>query len=194
MRSWCGMVQPESLLEDLVPFMDGGPRDHHETLSHKRQRGNPLAPRQKTKVDTPPTNEPDKGKGLSEAVVAPTESIKDSSKMTSDDRELCNTEEKLSSKKRTYPPLSEEPKGDRNLLCRVGIRLPDGRRVQRHFLRTDPIQLLWSFCQSQLGEKETKAFRLTKPIPGASESLDYDSKLTFDEAGLANSMIFVTWE
>ncbi|GLU01090.1 hypothetical protein SLE2022_184160 [Rubroshorea leprosula] len=194
MRSWCGMVQPESLLEDLVPFMDGGPRVHHEMLSHKRQRGNSLAPRQKTKVDTPPTNEPDKGKGLSEAVVAPIESIKESSKMTSDDRELCNTEETLSSKKRTYPPLPEEPKGDRNLLCRVGIRLPDGHRVQRHFLRTDPIQLLWSFCQSQLGEKETKAFRLTKPIPGASESLDYDSKLTFDESGLSNSMILVTWE
>lgn len=40
-----------------------------------------------------------------------------------------------------YPPLPEEPKGNRNLLCRVGIRLPDGRRLQRNFLRSDPIQV-----------------------------------------------------
>lgn len=44
-------------------------------------------------------------------------------------------------KKPVYPPLPEEPKGDRNLVCRVGIRLPDGRRLQRNFLRSDPIQV-----------------------------------------------------
>ncbi|KAJ6689471.1 hypothetical protein OIU85_005837 [Salix viminalis] len=48
MHSWVGMVQPESLLEDLVPFMDGGPRDHHKTLSHKRLRGSSRNP-QKSK-------------------------------------------------------------------------------------------------------------------------------------------------
>ncbi|GFS38375.1 UBX domain-containing protein [Actinidia rufa] len=37
MRSWCGMIQPESLLEDLLPFMDGSPKDH-VTLSNKRPR------------------------------------------------------------------------------------------------------------------------------------------------------------
>lgn len=40
-----------------------------------------------------------------------------------------------------YPPLPEEAKGDRNLLCRVGVRLPDGRRIQRNFLRTDSTQV-----------------------------------------------------
>ena len=56
------------------------------------------------------------------------------------------------------------------------------------------LQLLWSFCYSQLGEAESKSFRLTQPIPGASKSLDYDSKLTCAESGLANSMISVAWE
>lgn len=44
-------------------------------------------------------------------------------------------------KRPTYLPLPEEPKGDRNLLCMVGIRLPDGRRIRRNFLRTDPVQV-----------------------------------------------------
>lgn len=51
----------------------------------------------------------------------------------------ANSEEKV--KPPAYLPLPEEPKGDRNLICRVGVRLPDGRRVQRNFLRTDPIQV-----------------------------------------------------
>ncbi|GLT55402.1 hypothetical protein SLA2020_285270 [Shorea laevis] len=49
MRSWCGMVQPERLLEDLLPFMDGGPKDHHITLSNKRPRESSLTSRQKSK-------------------------------------------------------------------------------------------------------------------------------------------------
>ncbi|XP_052881606.1 plant UBX domain-containing protein 7 isoform X3 [Gossypium arboreum] len=192
MRSWFGMVQPESLLEDLVQFMDGGPRDYHATLSHKRPRGSSVTPQQKIKVSTDETNE---DKEMLRAIAASMENAKDSIKTTEDDKVSSTTEEESClTKKPAYPPLPEEPKGDRNLLCRVGVRLPDGRRVQRNFLRTDPIQLLWSFCYSQLGEAESKPFRLTQPIPGASKSLDYDSKLTFEESGLANSMILVAWE
>lgn len=55
-------------------------------------------------------------------------------------------------------------------------------------------QLLWSFCSTQFEEAETRPFRLTHAIPGASKVLDYDSELTFAESGLANSMISVTWE
>lgn len=55
-------------------------------------------------------------------------------------------------------------------------------------------QLLWSFCSTHLEEAEQRPFRLTQAIPGASNVLDYDSKLTFAESGLANSMISVTWE
>lgn len=49
--------------------------------------------------------------------------------------------ETSSSGKPIYPPLPEEPKGSRELLCRVGIRLPDGRRLQRNFLRKDPVKV-----------------------------------------------------
>lgn len=45
------------------------------------------------------------------------------------------------SEKPIYPALPEEPKGDRSLLCRVRVRLPDGRTCQRNFLRSDPIQV-----------------------------------------------------
>ncbi|KAL5554127.1 hypothetical protein UlMin_041528 [Ulmus minor] len=199
MRSWNGMVQPERLLEDLLPFMDSGPKDHHVTLSHKRPRESSLAPPQKTKDDSvaaaPKTNEEDEE--VLKALAASMEAIKDTNGLNSEEKYVTPTnkdEEPCSSKKPTYLPLPEEPKADRSLLCRVGVRLPDGRRVQRSFLRSDPIQLLWSFCCSQVTEAETRPFRLTQAIPGASKTLDYDSQSTFEESGLANSIISVTWE
>lgn len=88
------------------------------------------------------TNEEDEEVQL--ALAASMASMKDPSRLTSKEKDVTTTdkkEEMCSAKKPEYPPLPEEPKGDRNLLCRVGVRLPDGRRIQRNFLRTDPIQV-----------------------------------------------------
>ncbi|KAH9658737.1 Plant UBX domain-containing protein 7 [Citrus sinensis] len=269
MRSWCGMVQPESLLEDLVPFMDGGPREQHAKVSHKRPRGSSTTPQQKnkefancilklskatfSKMAFPYSwayalDKPDiENEELLQALAASMETIKDASGVSSSDTDVASTDkdEASATEKPAYPILPEEPKVDRSLLCRVGVRLPDGRRMQRNFLRTDPIQhkhssagwfcltwkltdyaycvislkniienlpadvwwhksaflldflvlqLLWSYCYSQLEGSEMKPFRLTHAIPGATKSLDYDSKLTFEDSGLANAMISVTWE
>ncbi|KAI3996248.1 hypothetical protein MKX01_026716 [Papaver californicum] len=94
----------------------------------------------------------------------------------------------------TYPELTKEPKVDKKLLCRIGVRLPDGHRAQRSFLRTDSIQMIWSFCRSLLDEAEFPSFNLTLVIPGASKTPDYEEKLTFEESGLYNSMLSVTWD
>ncbi|KAF8040009.1 hypothetical protein BT93_B2281 [Corymbia citriodora subsp. variegata] len=192
MRSWTGMIQPESLLENLLLFLEGGPKDHHVSSSHKRPREKSLTPPQKLKDEMPKEEDGE----LQAALAASLENTEEPIKSTSEDgkTDISKEEETITRKIPAYPPLPEEPKGDRSLLCRVGVRLPDGRRVQRNFLRTDPIQLLWSFCCSQLEEAVSRPFRLAQAIPGASKSLDYDSKLTFQESGLANSMISLAWE
>ncbi|XP_021713718.1 plant UBX domain-containing protein 7-like isoform X1 [Chenopodium quinoa] len=192
MRSWSGMVHPDRLLEDLLPFMDSGPHNHHSSLSHKRPRESSNVPAQKVQGETTVDEEE-----LQRALAASMENMNHPDEIASEDKDAvtANKEEaKCSTKIPVYPPLPEEPKGDRNLLCRVGFRLPDGRRVQRNFLRTGPIQLLWSFCRSQLGEAETRPLRLTHGVLGAAKSVEYDSNLTFEESGLSNSMISVTWE
>ncbi|OIT34298.1 plant ubx domain-containing protein 7 [Nicotiana attenuata] len=79
-----------------------------------------------------------------------------------------------------YPPLPEEPKGDKNLICRVAIRLPDGRRILRNFLKIDSIKLLWSCCCVEFEEAETRPFRFRQVIPGKVKFLEYDSNLNFD--------------
>lgn len=88
---------------------------------------------------------------MSRALAASMENMEDISSVNSKDKDVIVThkeEETSSTEEPAYPPLPEEPKGDRSLLCRVGIRLPDGRRVQRNFLRTDPTQV--SLCYEAL--------------------------------------------
>uniref|UniRef100_A0A7N2LP15 UAS domain-containing protein n=1 Tax=Quercus lobata TaxID=97700 RepID=A0A7N2LP15_QUELO len=130
MRSWCGMVQTDQLLEDLLSFMDGGPKDRHIILSDKRQRESSLTPHQSCKDET---NEED-GEMI-HALAASMEGMKDLRGRTAKDKDITVTEEEktCTTKKLAYPPLPEEPKGDRNLLCRVRFHLPDGRKVQRNF-------------------------------------------------------------
>ncbi|KAI3874037.1 hypothetical protein MKX03_035406 [Papaver bracteatum] len=167
-KSWTGMVEAVQLLEDLAPFMDAGPKHHYAHLYPKRPS------------ETSQTLE----KQEAEAPVAPA---------STDIDELIDEPVTSSSKKVTYPDLPEEP-NEKALLCRIGVRLPDGRRLQRNFLKTDPLQLVWSFCSSQLDEGESRSFQLTQAIPGASKILDYESKQTFEESGLANSMIYFAWD
>ncbi|KAI3969089.1 hypothetical protein MKW92_000450 [Papaver armeniacum] len=168
-KSWSGMVEAVQLLEDLAPFMDAGPKHHYAQLYPKRPS------------ETSQTSEKEAA-----APVAP-DSI-------GIDELMIDEPVTSSSKKVAYPDLPEEPKVEKTLLCRVGVRFPDGRRLQRNFLKTDPLQLLWSFCNSQLDEAESRPFQLTQAIPGASKILDFESKQTFEESGLANSMIYFAWD
>ncbi|CAH8353876.1 unnamed protein product [Eruca vesicaria subsp. sativa] len=199
MRMWSGMVEPETLLEDLVPFMDGGPREHFASLSKKRPRGSfSLAPHLKPKEVVSKNEEEEE---LQRALAA---SLEDKDmKESSDDKPAITPDEEVAVEAvtttvvlPTFPPLPEEPKGgDRSVQCRVGIRLPNGQRLQRNFLKTDSIQLLWSFCYSQLEESERKKpLKLTQAIPGESKTLEYESNLTLEQSGVANSMISATWE
>uniref|UniRef100_A0A0D6QY36 UBX domain-containing protein n=1 Tax=Araucaria cunninghamii TaxID=56994 RepID=A0A0D6QY36_ARACU len=199
MRGWNGMIDPERFLEDLIPYMDKGPTERHLSLPpQKRQREVDL--RTASSVNENQETDDDE---LRRALAASLEDINQhmvggngsetSSKHAKDDQEA--TAVPSQKVKREYPSLPEEPQGDKEVICRVGVRFPDGKRVQRRFLRKDPIQLLWSFCCSQIEEAaEGRQFRLAHAVPGASEVLDYNSKLSFGDSGICNSVISMTWE
>lgn len=77
---------------------------------------------------------------LQRALAASMEGIEDPDSVAPKDTNEAS-DDVQEEKNPSYPPLPEEPKGDRNLLCRVAIRFPDGRRLQRNFLRTDSIKV-----------------------------------------------------
>ncbi|KAG5593328.1 hypothetical protein H5410_043842 [Solanum commersonii] len=173
MRSWNGMVQPETLLENAMTFIDRTPSEYHSDLLRKQLE-------RLTHLDRIE-------KGTEEKEMEIT------SEEENDQNEL------LMNTNTIYLPLPEEPNRslisncDKNLVCRIAIRLPDGRRIQRNFMKTDPIKLLWSFCSTQFEEAKTRAFRFRRAMPGptkfwASKFWTCDSNLTFEESGLDNSI------
>jgi len=185
------MVHPDRLLEDLLPYLDKGPKEHHAAQPQKRPRK--VDPEASTGKQGKIAVE-DEDEELARAVAASLEESKEviEASDASDDMVEAEPEEENEptlNTKPDYPPLPEEPTGSRDLLCRVAIRLPNNRRIQRNFLHTDPIKLLWSFCAPQVEDGERRAFHFVQAIPGASQKLELGSDLTFKEAGLANSMI-----
>ncbi|KAF8089143.1 hypothetical protein N665_0516s0001 [Sinapis alba] len=166
MRSWSGEIEAHGFVEDLMKYMDDGPHEYMASLTRNK--------RMKTDKSLE-TKEEDTCSSSNQTI----------SHIVEKD-ETCLD----------FPGLTEEPKGDcdTSLVCSVCIRFPDGRRKERKFLKSEPIQLLWSFCYSQMVESEKRAFKLVQAIPGASKTLEYGANATFDQSGLANSMISVTWE
>ncbi|KAG9439506.1 hypothetical protein H6P81_019671 [Aristolochia fimbriata] len=128
MKCWKGMVEPQRLLADLMPFLEKNPFEYFRKGGESASQETTAS--QKVKIDQ------DDGEELLESLAL------------EDDKE----DEELVIRKGvsvTYPILPEEP---------AEIRLPDGRKLERNFLQTDPVQLLWSFCESQLEEKLGSSF------------------------------------
>ncbi|VAH54147.1 unnamed protein product [Triticum turgidum subsp. durum] len=171
--------------KDLMPYLEKGPKEHHAAQPQKRPR---KVDQETSMVRQGKTAVESEDEELARAVAASLEENKGAGGSDAADEKpnpVEETEPSLSVKIE-YPPLPEEPKVSRDLLCRVAVRLPDGRRIQRNFLHTDPIKLLWSFCSSQVEEGEKRAFHFGQPIPGAAiNKLQYGSEQTFKEAGLA---------
>ncbi|CAA7028001.1 unnamed protein product [Microthlaspi erraticum] len=211
MRSWSGVIEAQGFVEDLMKYIDAGPHEHIASLtSNKRIKTERISFPHNNKADDQDMatffdkdfKESSEGKILK--ISEKEESCSSSNHIDhimapswgEEFEESAEVEEEETCLEEKFPVLTEEPKGDcdRSIVCSLCVRFPDGRRKQRKFLKAEPIQLLWSFCDSLMEASEKKAFKLVQAIPGASKTLDYGDDLTFDESGIANSMISVTWE
>lgn len=87
--------------------------------------------------------------------------------------------------------LPEEPAPGSADAARVVFRMPlSGERVERHFLRSDKVQLLYDFvdhlqnedkCKFEGVEHYTDKYRLVQPMPRKNYE---DKHATIEEAGL----------
>lgn len=207
MRSWEGMVGAERLLEDLVLYMDRGPLEQKQTSfpPPKRPRESNYKSNETVKAPSNTEEEEELRQALAASLQDTRESFENevghldkngTSMMQGEDVQAEAHTEAVVKPKHNYLPLPEEPGHTDGNVCRVAIRFPDGNRGQRKFFRSDPIQLLWSFCHSQVGEAGNgRSFRLTNTIPGVvGRVLDFDLQASIGDAGLANSMLVMTWD
>ncbi|RHN58297.1 putative UBX domain-containing protein 2/7 [Medicago truncatula] len=90
MCSWDGMVEPQSLLEGLLTFLDAGPTDHHNTLSHKLPRRN-SSPSKSTDSDASEVGDEE----VQRALEASFKSVKESSEIAGGDNKYENVASNL---------------------------------------------------------------------------------------------------
>ncbi|KAG7649987.1 putative plant UBX domain-containing protein 15 [Arabidopsis thaliana] len=179
-----GEIKAKGFLNDLKKYIDASPHEHiASTARNMRVKAEKICH----------SDQQDMGNLSSDSVVVSScgREFDDVVTLSEDEEETC-----LSSDLFEFPVLTKEPKGDcdRSVVCSISVRFPNGRRKQRKFLKSEPVQLLWSFCYSHMDESDNKAFKLVQAIPGASKTLDYGAEASFDQYGISNSIISVTWE
>ncbi|GJT77234.1 UBA-like protein [Tanacetum coccineum] len=90
-------------------------------------------------------------------------------------------ERQLAAKEASLP---EEPTSDDENGVTLLVRMPDGSRRGRRFLRTDKLQYLFDFIDVGRAVKPS-SYRLVRPYPRRAFS-DGESELTFNELGLTS--------
>ncbi|KAG5009256.1 hypothetical protein AAZX31_07G074300 [Glycine max] len=76
------------------------------------------------------------------------------------------------------PPLSDE-------VITIVVRMPDGGRCERRFLKTDKLELLFDFIDI-CGAQKPETYRLVKSYPRRAYSIN-DCSSTFNEVGLSKN-------
>eukprot|EP00899_Mesostigma_viride_P002729 jgi/Mesvir1/12457/Mv00611-RA.1 len=90
--------------------------------------------------------------------------------------------------------LGEEPRAGDAGVCTVAIRLPDGARCTRRFLKSQAIRALYKFCVSQVEEAAGgRRFVLAEGYPGAPV-LPEDSNLTLEQARVERAIVVMKWD
>ncbi|XP_057454526.1 plant UBX domain-containing protein 9-like isoform X2 [Lotus japonicus] len=136
--------------------------------------------RQQQDADYQASLQADKQKELNSLKKAETHSSKEeeSQKKMIEKKDL----EKMLDKKEIMLP-KEPPLGDEKVITIV-VRMPNGNRCERRFLKTDKLQLLFDFIDIH-GAVKPGSYRIVKSYPRCAYSIN-DSSSTLNEVGLSN--------
>uniref|UniRef100_A0AAV1V8I3 UBX domain-containing protein n=1 Tax=Peronospora matthiolae TaxID=2874970 RepID=A0AAV1V8I3_9STRA len=87
--------------------------------------------------------------------------------------------------------LTPEPDAGAPGTTRVQIRVPDGSRLTRRFVKTDPLAMVWSFVKDQVPEARERAFELRTAFPPSVVA--YNDTLSIQDGKLENASLMVKW-
>lgn len=185
MKRWTGYVDASRLAEELVPFMDTAFDDpgaatlaassfrkrFGENMKESGHLSDPVEGREAS--GAPQTSQ--------ELQAAP---VKQDSGLLDEQRAVQAQDEA-----RALLPLETE-----SIICRIALRLPEGKRIQRKFPQNTPVSMLRTWCVSEnLDAAAGREFFLSQPVPG-SNPIDLEGQMSIQEAGLADCMLQMRWK
>ncbi|TYZ67647.1 hypothetical protein PybrP1_011685, partial [[Pythium] brassicae (nom. inval.)] len=179
-QRWEGFLEPQDMTEKLSDFCCTFTMDPPATSS---------APEPERTIDD--ASEDDQ---LAAAIAASLqnghdESDADETKMEESDEEEDDMEE--DEEEEVFEALEPEPADGTPGVTRVQVRAPDGSRLTRRFLKTDPMAKLWLFVKEQVPEARSRPFELRTAFPPAA--IEYSESASLAEKRLENANLMVKW-
>ncbi|KAG6620784.1 putative ubiquitin regulatory protein [Phytophthora cinnamomi] len=179
-QRWTGFLEPQDMTEKLSDFCCMHTLDAPPTEQKKEAEPNIMD-----------ASEDDQ---LAAAIAA---SMQDNNG-GSDDDEPKQAEEDMDQEEKdeeeaqeAVVALTPEPDAGAPGVTRVQIRVPDGSRLTRRFLKTDPLAMVWTFVKDQVPEARGRAFELRTAFPPSAVA--YNDTLSIEEGKLENASLMVKW-
>ncbi|KAF1775968.1 Ubiquitin-related domain [Phytophthora cactorum] len=175
-QRWTGFHEPQDMTEKLSDFCCMHTPDAPPTEQKKEAEPNIMD-----------ASEDDQ---LAAAIAASMQNGEGETMQTEGDMEQ---EEKNEEEKAQEPvvELAPEPEAGAPGVTRVQIRVPDGSRLTRRFLKTDPLAMVWTFVKAQVPEARARAFELRTAFPPSAVA--YNDTLSIEEGKLENASLMVKW-
>ncbi|KAG3111121.1 hypothetical protein PI124_g11056 [Phytophthora idaei] len=175
-QRWTGFHEPQDMTEKLSDFCCMHTPDAPPTEQKKEAEPNIMD-----------ASEDDQ---LAAAIAASMQNGEGETMQTEADMEQ---EEKNEEEKAQEPvvELAPEPEAGAPSVTRVQIRVPDGSRLTRRFLKTDPLAMVWTFVKAQVPEARARAFELRTAFPPSAVA--YNDTLSIEEGKLENASLMVKW-
>eukprot|EP00644_Phytophthora_capsici_P009327 jgi/Phyca11/505419/fgenesh2_kg.PHYCAscaffold_13_\ len=175
-QQWTGFLEPQDMTEKLSDFCC------MHTLDAP-----PTEQKRKAEPDIMDASEDDQ---LAAAIAA---SMQGNNGDDDDEGEMKQDDQALDEEKAQEAVVELAPEPDAGVpgVTRVQIRVPDGSRLTRRFLKTDPLAMVWTFVKDQVPEARARAFELRTAFPPSAVA--YNDTLSIEEGKLENASLMVKW-
>ncbi|KAL4150918.1 hypothetical protein PRNP1_010307 [Phytophthora ramorum] len=180
-QRWTGFLEPQDMTEKLSDFCCMHSLDTAQTEQKKEAE--------------PSIMDASEDDRLAAAIAASMQGNIDESDEgeTKQAEEDMGQEEEQEEEKAQEPVVALTPEPDAGApdVTRVQIRVPDGSRLTRRFLKTDSLAMVWSFVKDQVPEARGRAFELRTAFPPSAVA--YNDILSIEEGKLENASLMVKW-
>ncbi|KAL3660714.1 hypothetical protein V7S43_014117 [Phytophthora oleae] len=179
-QRWSGFYEPQDMTEKLSDFCC------MHTL-----HAPPTEQKMKAEPDIMDASEDDQLAAAIAASMQGNNNDDDEGEMKQDEQALDEESKPKEKAQEAVVELSPEPDAGAPSVTRVQIRVPDGSRLTRRFLKTDPLAMVWTFVKDQVPDARTRAFELRTAFPPSAVA--YNDTLSIEEGKLENASLMVKW-
>ncbi|CAI5731215.1 unnamed protein product [Peronospora destructor] len=181
-QRWTGFLEPQDMTEKLSDFCC------MQTLN-----ASPSEEKKEADTNIMDASEDDQLAAAIAASMQGNNGDSDEGEMKQTEDAIIHYETKHEEETVQEPVVTLTPEPDAGLpnVTRVQIRVPDGSRLTRRFLKTDPLAMVWSFVKDKVPEARGRAFELRTAFP--LSAVAYDDTLSIEEGKLENASLMVRW-